>query len=107
LPAEDEIRIRHMLDAARDALAFAAGKSREDLHQDRVRVLALVKCIEIIGEAATKVAPMTREAHPGVPWAAIVAMRHRLIHAYYDVDVDRVWDTVTEDLPPLIAALEG
>lgn len=69
-------------------------------------VLALVKCIEIIGEAATKVGPGTRKAYPQVPWPLIVTMRHRLIHAYYDMDADRVWDTVTEDLPPLIAALE-
>ncbi|MGC8724761.1 MAG: DUF86 domain-containing protein [Acidobacteriota bacterium] len=104
---EDEIRVRHMLDAAREALSFAAGKTRKDLDRDRVLVLALVKCIEIIGEAATKVGPETRTLYPGVPWPAVVTMRHRLIHAYYDMDVDRVWDTVTEDLPPLIAALEG
>ncbi len=103
---EDEIRIRHMLDAAREALSFAEGKARRDLDQDRMFVLALVKCIEIIGEAATKVGPETREAYPQVPWPAVVTMRHRLIHAYYDMDLDRVWDTVTEDLPPLIAALQ-
>jgi len=106
LQREDEIRVRHMLDAAREALTFAAGKTRRDLDQDRMFVLALVKCIEIIGEAATKVGPETRKAYPQVPWPAVVTMRHRLIHAYYDMDLDRVWDTVTEDLPPLIAALQ-
>jgi uncharacterized protein with HEPN domain len=95
-----------MLEAAREARSFAAGKAREDLDRDRMLVLALVKCIEIIGEAATKVGPETRKLYPEVPWPAVVTMRHRLIHAYYDMDVDRIWDTVTEDLPPLITALE-
>ena len=95
-----------MLDAAREARSFVAGKARKDLDVDRMLVLALVKCIEIIGEAATKVGQETRELYPEVPWPAVVTMRHRLIHAYYDMDVDRAWDTVTVDLPPLITALE-
>ncbi|MGA9751832.1 MAG: DUF86 domain-containing protein [Acidobacteriota bacterium] len=103
---EDEIRLRHMLDSAREALSFAGGRTREDLNRDRMLALALVKCIEIIGEAATKVGPEARALLPDIPWPAIVTMRHRLIHAYYDMDLDRVWDTVTEDLPPLVAALQ-
>jgi uncharacterized protein with HEPN domain len=102
----DEIRLRHMLDAAREALGFAAGRTRADLDSDRMLVLSLVKSIEIIGEAASKVGSETRRAHPAVPWVDIVGMRNRLIHAYYDVDHDRVWDTLTADLPPLVVELE-
>jgi len=69
-------------------------------------VLSLVKCVEIIGEAASKVSAETRSRHPLVPWEEIVGMRNRLIHAYFDIDLDRVWDTVTADLPPLRTVLE-
>jgi uncharacterized protein with HEPN domain len=69
-------------------------------------VLAVVKDIEIIGEAASRTSAATRAAHPDVPWAQIIVMRNRLIHAYFDVDLQVVWDTVTGDLPLLIAMLE-
>ncbi len=68
--------------------------------------LSLVRCIEVVGEAASQISPAFREAHPNIPWPQIIGMRNRLIHAYFDVDLDRVWDTITDDLPPLIAALE-
>ena len=103
----DLVRVRHTLDAARDAIAFSTNKTRHDLDTDRMLVLSLVKSIEIIGEAASKVSKDSREQFPDIPWAVIVAMRNRLIHAYYDVDLDRVWDTVTSDLPPLIHSLEN
>jgi uncharacterized protein with HEPN domain len=95
-----------MLDAAREAMSFAAGRSRDDLDRDRMLVLAVVKDIEIIGEAASRTSAATRAAHPDVPWAQIIVMRNRLIHAYFDVDLQVVWDTVTGDLPLLIAMLE-
>ena len=102
---DDLIRLRHMIDAAREALSFVQHKSRDALDADRILTLALVKSIEIIGEAASRVTPETRDRHPEIPWTNIVGMRNRLIHAYFDVDVDRVWDTVIDDLPPLVAAL--
>jgi uncharacterized protein with HEPN domain len=95
-----------MLDAARETVTFVAGKTVQDLKSDRILSLALVKCIEIIGEAATKVTDETRAAYPQIPWADIVGMRHRLIHAYFDVDLERVCDTIAVDLPPLIESLE-
>jgi uncharacterized protein with HEPN domain len=70
-------------------------------------ILSIVKSVEIIGEAASKVSSEGREASPEIPWADIAAMRNRLIHVYFDIDLDRVWDTTTDDLPPLIAALES
>lgn len=103
----DEIRLRHMLDAAREAVALCAGRSRTDLLQDRVLALALVRCIEIIGEAASRVSPETQAEHVDIPWRDIVGMRNRLIHAYFDIDLDRVLDTLAGDLPPLITAIEG
>ena len=103
----DEIRLKHMLDAARDALQFGEGRSRTDLDTDRILALAIVKSIEIIGEAASRVGEEVRESSPAIPWRDIVGMRHRLTHAYYEIDLDRVWDTLRADLPPLVAELEG
>ena len=95
----DVVRLRHMLDAARDAVQFGAGRNSGDLGRDRVLALALVRCIEIIGEAASKVSPEIRAKFPEVPWADIIGMRNRLIHAYFEVDLSRVCDTLTADLP--------
>lgn len=104
--ASDEIRLRHMLDAAREALSFIEGRVSADLTLDRKLLLALVKEIEIIGEAASRIAAESREELPGVPWPAIVAMRNRLIHAYADVDTSIVWSTLTNALPGLVLELE-
>jgi len=103
---DDAIRLRHMLDAAREALSFAQGKNRKDLSVDRMLVLSLIKSVEIVGEAASTVTQELCERHPDIPWRDIVAMRNRLIHVYFDIDLDRVWDTITDDLPRLIIDLE-
>ena len=102
----DEIRLRHMLDAGNEALSFAHGRSRRDLDADRMLVHSLVRCVEIIGEAASGVSQKTREQNPEIPWPDIVGMRNRLIHAYFDVDLNRVWETVADDLPPLVGQLK-
>jgi uncharacterized protein with HEPN domain len=103
---DDSIRLRHMLDAAREATSFATGHNRTSLDTDRQLTLALVKSIEIIGEAATKVTGEGQGQWPQIPWSNIVTMRNRLIHAYFDINLDILWKTITEDLPPLIAQLE-
>jgi uncharacterized protein with HEPN domain len=103
---DDLIRLRHMLDAAREALGFAQGRNRPDLDHDRMLVLALVKDIEIIGEAGYRISDVTRDQLTAIPWPDIVAMRHRLVHAYFDINLDILWRTVQEDLPALIALLE-
>ncbi len=102
---DDRVRLQHMLDAAQDALSFVAERGRRDLDTDRMLVLALVKSIEIIGEAGARVSEEGRNATPDVPWSEIVAMRNRLVHAYFDVDLDVVWATIREDLPTLVVAL--
>ncbi|MCY3701295.1 MAG: DUF86 domain-containing protein [Rhodospirillales bacterium] len=104
---DDEIRLRHMLDAAREAVAFARGRTRGDLNDDRQLVLALVKDIEIVGEAATQVTKPARQQLPDIPWERIVGMRNRLVHAYFDINLDIVWETVRGDLPELISLLDS
>jgi uncharacterized protein with HEPN domain len=103
----DEIRLQHMLSAAREALSFAKGKKRVDLDKDRMLVLSILKCIEIIGEAAAKVTNETKGGISSIPWNNIVAMRNRLIHTYYDVNLDIVWDTLQNELPDLVTKLKG
>jgi len=100
------VRIRHMVDAAREAIGFASGCSSEELAHDRMLLLSLVKCIEILGEAASKVTDATRESLPEIPWRDIISMRNRLIHGYFDIDTTIVWKTVTTELPSLEHALE-
>ena len=75
---DDDTRLHHMLDAARVADAFVRGKTRQDLEENRQLALSLVKCIEIIGEAASKVTEEARSANQEIPWRVIVAMRNRL-----------------------------
>lgn len=103
---DDNIRLRHILDAGKEALAFSSGKTRKDLNTNRMLVHSLVRVIEIIGEAASKVSDDLKGSHPEIPWADIVGMRNHLIHAYFDVDLDILWNTVTKDLPPLISKIE-
>lgn len=102
----DRVRLQHMLDAAKEAQGFTEGKSRIDLDNDRMLTLSLVKLIEIIGEAASGITVECRDQYPTIPWLDIIGMRHRLIHAYFDVNLDIVWATVTDDLPRLLVALE-
>ncbi|MFH0810226.1 MAG: HepT-like ribonuclease domain-containing protein, partial [Pseudomonadota bacterium] len=84
----DAIRIRHMIEAAETSQDFIAGRQRSDVDTDQMLRFALVRAIEIIGEAASKVSTETRALTASVPWAAIISMRNRLIHAYFDVNHD-------------------
>lgn len=103
---DDEVRLRHMLDHAQEALSMVRGKKRQDLGQNRILELALVRLIEIIGEAAARVTPEGQEKYSSIPWPQIIGMRNRLIHGYNQVDLDVLWDTIEFDLPPLITKLE-
>ncbi len=102
---DDQIRVRHMLQAAREAMKFVQGKQRKDLDEDRLLVLGLIKAVEIIGEAASRVSREYQTANPQIPWSAIIAMRNILIHNYFGIDLDEVWNTLQNDLPPLISDL--
>ena len=102
----DDAWLLDMLLAARDVVDFARDRTRDDLEADRQLVLSLVKSIEIIGEAAARISQETREAHPDIPWPKIIAMRNRLVHAYFEINLRRVWEVVQNDVPDLIALLE-
>ena len=104
--AADRVRLGHILDAVREAGHFMNGRAKEDLAQDRMLLLALVKEMEIIGEAASRIGSETRALLPSIPWNDIVGMRNRLIHAYFEVDMSIVWATLISNLPQLIEQIE-
>lgn len=104
----DETRLRDMLDEARRARRFVEGKTRTDLDSDdQIVGFAVVRALEIVGEAANKVSQATRDTLPQVRWGDIIGMRNRMVHDYANVDYNIVWDVVVYDLPPLIIALEA
>lgn len=103
---EGDLRLRHMLDHAKEAVAMSRGRARRDLDTDRQLNLSLVRLLEIVGEAASRVPAEERGLHPDIPWPEIVGLRNRLIHGYDSVDFDILWQIVTDDLPLLIVALE-
>lgn len=91
-----------MIDAAE-----AVGRSRADLDSDRMLLFAVVRAIEVLGEAAARMSEETRHATPDIPWNAIVGMRNRLIHGYFNIDVTIVWKTVSIEIPSLLAKLRA
>lgn len=101
-----EAYLLDMLIHARKTFEFASGLTYERFTQSDLHKNAILKSIEIIGETASHVRPETREAHSEIPWHEIIGMRNRLVHGYFEVNFIRVWDTVTQDLPTLIAQLE-
>lgn len=103
---DDGVRLRHMLDAARKALEFVHGRGRTDLGTDEMFELAVIRLLEVLGEAARGVSKTFRQSHPQIEWEQIAGTRDRLIHGYMDVDLDVVWEILTTDLPPLIEKLE-
>lgn len=103
---EPQLTLAQMLAYAREARELAQGKTRADLDQERLLELSVLRILEVIGEAATRLPDELRARHPEVPWGSIIGLRNRLIHAYDEVDLDIVWDILTLDLPDLIAQLE-
>ncbi len=101
------VSVRQMLDHAREATEMVRGRSRGDLDTDRQFNLALVRLVEVVGEAAARVPEDFRCSYPQVPWRQTVALRNRLIHGYDVIDFDILWTILQRDLPDLIEALEG
>ena len=102
----DDACLLDMLLAAREPAEFSSGRTLAEFERDRIAQLAILKAVEIVGEAASRVSADTQEAHPDIPWPKIIGMRNRLVHAYFEVNLERVWDTVQRDVPAPISQLE-
>ena len=106
MPREESEYLLDMVLAARKAVSFTEGMSFADFERDERTVFSATKAVEIVGEAAAQVSRDVRQAHPDIPWRDIIAMRNRLVHAYFEINLEVVWQTVRHDLPELIAQLE-
>lgn len=104
--SNDEIRVQHILDAAREAVGFIKNRHRQDLDTDRQLNLSVVRLLEITGEAARGISTEFLRDHPDVAWKKMAGMRDRLVHGYFDINLDIVWETLKDDLPGLIEQLE-
>lgn len=102
---DDKTRLEHMLESARDAVTFLGTKNVQELLKDRMALQAIVRSVEIVGEAAAQITRSYRDKHPEIPWAQIIGMRNRLVHAYFDIDYRFVYSTVHDDLPTLISQI--
>jgi uncharacterized protein with HEPN domain len=104
---DPRITLVHMRDHAREAIALVVGRKRADLDSDRLLNLALVRLMEVVGEAAARMPPLEQARYPRVPWRQIVNLRNRLIHAYDRVDFDLLWQILKDDMPPLVVELDA
>ena len=96
---DDLTRIRHMRDAGKEILEFTIGSSQSSFAANRMLQLA-------IGEAANNISIECQDRYSYIPWRAMVGMRNRLVHSYFGINLDVIWQTVQQDLPPLIDSLE-
>ncbi len=99
---DDLTRLKHIEQSATEAISFVAHRIREDLEKERMLSLALVRLIEIIGEAANNISVARQSQYPEIPWRRMIGMRNRLVHAYFEIDLDIVWQVVIDDLPLIV-----
>ena len=98
---KDKNNLKHIKDSCDAIKNFIVSKSRNDLDTDRMLISAIVRELEIVGEAAGALSEDFRKETSHIPWRAIIGMRNRLIHAYFDIDCDIVWNTINTDIPVL------
>jgi len=101
MPPDDRVRLQ----AAESIATFISGRTRADLDTDRMLLFAVVRAIEILGEAASQISDDIRSHAADLPWRAMVGMRNRIVHAYFDIDADIVWKTAVEEVPGLLPRL--
>jgi uncharacterized protein with HEPN domain len=102
----DEAYLLDMLIAARKAIQFTEGSTAESFRHDQLVQNAVVRVLQVLGEAARRVSATYKEEHPDVPWAQIAGLRNRLVHDYMNIDLVIIWDVVRKDLGPLTQQLE-
>lgn len=102
----DEAYLLDILIASQKILRFTEGISREQFDRDELLQNALIRMLEVIGEAARSVSEDIKLAHASIPWRQMIGMRHRLVHEYFRIDLERVWETAQRDIPELLKQIE-
>jgi len=103
----DKVYLRHILEAVEKIESYLAGISYEDFSKNSMAIDAVVRELEIIGEASNNLTERFREEHPDMFWAKMKAMRNFIIHEYFAVNTKIVWDTCKNNLPPLKRFIDG
>ena len=103
----DRLRLLHVLDAAERISEYLAGVERDSFLSNRMLQDAVIRNLEIIGEACTNLSPELRDSHSAVPWLKASGIRNRLVHGYFDVDLNVVWQTACDALPPFVAQVRA
>ena len=103
---DDRVTLEQMLDAARRLSGLARERGRDAFGRDDVAQLAMLHLIQRLGEAASRLGAEFRTAHPELPWGPMIGMRNRIVHSYDDLDPDIIWRIASEDVEPVIAAVE-
>lgn len=93
--------VEDIIEAMEDAMSFVKDTSYDDFAKNKMIIYAVIRAIEVIGEAVKKVPEWVRNRYPQIPWKDMAGMRDKLIHEYFGVDLKRVWKTVKEDIPYL------
>lgn len=104
---DDKTRLSHIKEAAQKIIKYTDEKTQSDFENDEVLQLAIVRLIEIVGEAAARLSNDLKVNNEEIPWQAIIGMRNRLVHAYFAIDYDVVWQTVQEAIPELLTKIEA
>ena len=105
--SRDDTYLVDILESAKIAMEYVAGKSWEDFQHDMQCQDAVLRRLEIIGEAARHVSPQTQKKYPHIPWRELAVLRNLVIHQYDAVDINQVWDTTQNKLPPLVGQLSN
>jgi uncharacterized protein with HEPN domain len=104
---KDSVRLQHILDACNVLIQSKEQDSLDELRSNPVKFYGYVKLVEIIGEATYKLTKEFRVSHPEIPWDMMEGMRHVLVHDYYRISPDKLWDTVSDDIPTLKPMIEA
>lgn len=96
----DEIRLRHILDAIFYIEKFSAGKTRDDIYTDEMYRFSVERQLEIIGEAAKNLSPLLFSNYKDVPWPQVISFRNFIVHEYFGLDLDLVWNVIAVHMPP-------
>src|SRR5262245_40121209 len=104
--ARDLVRFKHMLESAETILSFIDEKDKKHFLKNTMLASAVIRHLEIIGEAAVAISAATKKAFPDFPWKQMIGMRNQLIHAYFDIDNEIIWKTATESVPELVEQLK-